>query len=70
MRKERVFLQEKFGFNLDKYSKVDKRKLLRNCVVPELGLHIFNSSLEKKYTQNSLTKTAFNKPNTHLREKQ
>lgn len=41
--KEREFLQEKFGFNLDKYKGVDKRKLLRNAVVPELGLHIFNS---------------------------
>lgn len=38
--KEREFLQSKFGFNLDNYSNVDKRLLLRNCVVPELGLHI------------------------------
>ena len=41
-KKERELLQEKFGFNLDKYTGVDKRLLLRNCVVPELGLHIFN----------------------------
>ena len=40
--KEREFLQDKFGFNLDKYTGVDKRSLLRNCVVPELGLHIFD----------------------------
>ena len=40
--KERELLQEKFGFNLDKYSGVDKRLLLRNCVVPELGKHILD----------------------------
>lgn len=44
--KEREFLQDKFGFNLDKYSGVDKRLLLRNCVVPELGLHIFNCAFK------------------------
>lgn len=38
--KERELLQEKFGYNLDKYSGIDKRLLLRNCVVPELGKHI------------------------------
>lgn len=37
---ERAFLQEKLGFNLDKYTGIDKRKVLRNCVVPEMGLHI------------------------------
>lgn len=37
---ERIFLQNKLGFDLDKYEKVDKRLLLRNCVVPQLGLHI------------------------------
>ena len=40
--KEREFLQQKFGFNLDKYKGVDKRKVLRNCVTPELGMHILN----------------------------
>lgn len=39
---EREFLQEKFGFNLEKYSGINKRLLLRNCVTPELGLYIFN----------------------------
>ena len=39
---ERKMLQEEFGFNLDKYTGVDKRKLLRNCVVPELGKHILD----------------------------
>lgn len=40
--KEREFLQEKFDFNLDKYTGIDKRKVLRNCVVPELGKHILD----------------------------
>ena len=30
-------LQNKLGFNLDKYGYPDKRKLLRNCVEPEVG---------------------------------
>ncbi len=38
--KEREVLQEALGFNIDKYSGVDKRLLLRNCVLPELGKHI------------------------------
>lgn len=47
LKKEREFLQIKFGFNLDKYSGIDKRLLLRNCVVPELGKHILDSGLKK-----------------------
>lgn len=39
--KEREFLQEKFGFDLSKYTGIDKRNVLRNAVVPEMGLHIF-----------------------------
>lgn len=34
--------QDKLGFNVSSYKGVDKRKVLRNCVNPELGLHIFN----------------------------
>jgi len=36
-------LKEKKGFDLDNYRKTDKKLLLRNCVEPELGLHIFKS---------------------------
>jgi DNA (cytosine-5)-methyltransferase 1 len=45
--KDRERLSALFGFNLDKYTGldgVDKRTLLRNCVLPELGLHILNES--------------------------
>jgi len=49
---EREFLQEKLGFDVSKYNKVDKRKVLRNCVVPEMGLHILNSALKIKESNN------------------
>lgn len=34
-----------YDFDLSKYSIKDKRKILRNCVNPELGLHILNQSM-------------------------
>ena len=36
--------EQKTGFDLSKYKNIEKRLLLRNCVVPELGLHILNES--------------------------
>lgn len=57
VEKEREFLQNKLGFNIDKFKGIDKRKVLRNCVVPELGLHIFNcSKKEEKFTLTSRVK--------------
>ncbi len=38
------------GFNLDKYKGIDKRTILRNCVRPELGLHIFNMAFKEPQT--------------------
>lgn len=35
-------LEKRKGFDLSKYKGIDKRKILRNCVEPETGLHIFN----------------------------
>ena len=35
------------GFDLYRYSGIDKIKTLRNCVEPELGLHIFNCAFSK-----------------------
>lgn len=43
--------EEKLGFDLSKYAKLDKRKALRNCVRPELGLHILNESKRKVYEE-------------------
>lgn len=38
--------QENKGFDLSKYSGVDKRLLLRNCVEPHTALHILNCALD------------------------
>jgi len=35
-------LQQRKQLNIDDYNINEKRKILRNCVEPELGLHIFN----------------------------
>ena len=37
-------LQKKYGYDLSKYKLSNKRQVLRNCVEPELGLHILNCS--------------------------
>jgi len=38
------------GFDLSKYKGIDKRTLLRNCVNPELGLHIFQEAFREYKT--------------------
>lgn len=43
-------LANKYNYDLEflkKFSGLDKRKILRNCVIPELGLHILNQALGK-----------------------
>jgi DNA (cytosine-5)-methyltransferase 1 len=44
--------QERLGMNIDNY-KIDirKDKILRNCVLPELGLHILNESKREVYQE-------------------
>jgi len=37
-------LQYRKSLNLDKYDITNKRQILRNCVEPEVGLHILNES--------------------------
>lgn len=44
---EREFLQQLTGFRIDSYKGVDHRQLLRNCVLPEMGLYVFNSQFKK-----------------------
>lgn len=39
---------QKTRFNLDAVDITDKRQLLRNCVEPELGLHVFKSAFVEK----------------------
>jgi DNA (cytosine-5)-methyltransferase 1 len=36
---------KKLGFDLSKYSGINKEKVLNNCVAPEIGLAIFQSAL-------------------------
>ena len=36
--------KEMLGFDISEYKNIGRRdKILRNCIIPELGLHIFNS---------------------------
>jgi DNA (cytosine-5)-methyltransferase 1 len=37
-----------YGYDLSKYKVADKRLMLRNCVEPEIGLHILNNIESKK----------------------
>lgn len=43
--------EERLGFNLSKYANIDKRNILRNCVRPELGLHILNEAQRNIYPE-------------------
>lgn len=46
-------LEERKGFDLSKYKSIniEKKLILRNCVEPELGLHIFNESKMNVYQE-------------------
>jgi DNA (cytosine-5)-methyltransferase 1 len=39
--------QKRIGFDLSKYKGIDKTKVLRNCVNPLVGLHIFNMAFKE-----------------------
>ena len=39
---------KRYGFDISKTDLKDKRKILRNCVNPRLGLHIFNMAYKEK----------------------
>jgi len=41
-------LQKKFGYDLSGYKLPNKRQVLRNCVEPQLGLHILNATQQTK----------------------
>ena len=36
------------GFNMDKYTGIDKEKTLRNCVEPKTGLHVFSEAFKQQ----------------------
>lgn len=46
--------EEKFGYNLSKYKGINKRLVLRNCVVPQLGKHILDLAINPIIIQPSL----------------
>ena len=48
-------LQKRKQIDLSKYDIINKRQLLRNCVEPELGLHIFNQAKGIKLQTDQLT---------------
>ena len=55
---------EGYGFDLNGKNYGDKRKLLRNCVDPKLGLHIFESAYkEDKQKLLSVSPTSQTSPN-------
>lgn len=43
IRKTTSELEDHLGYNLGRYKITNKRLLLRNCVEPEVGLHIYNA---------------------------
>ncbi|HUX60371.1 MAG TPA: DNA cytosine methyltransferase [Ignavibacteriaceae bacterium] len=50
-------LQQLKGFDISEYGGIDKTKTLRNCVEPEIGLHILNEARGySKETQEKLFK--------------
>lgn len=51
-------LQKFHGFDLSDYKIKDKRKLLANCVKPELGLHIFKCAFKESQLTLNDAKTA------------
>lgn len=49
IRKEQIpQLEKRYGFDLSSMSLENKRQILRNCVEPELGLHVFNCAFRIK----------------------
>lgn len=48
IREDISFVSKKVGFDVSNYDNIDKRKVLNNCVEPELGLHIFNMAFKEQ----------------------
>ena len=46
--KELLDLEKYHGFFIGNYTKIDRRKVLRNCVRPQLGLHVFNCAFKER----------------------
>lgn len=46
--------EERFGYDLSPYKGIDKRRALRNCVVPKLGKHILDLAINPIILQQTL----------------
>ena len=46
IRDDNKLMAEDYGFNIEDLQGVEVRKVLRNCVVPEIGLHIFEQIIK------------------------
>ena len=47
-RTTNTFRQENLGFDLSGYSGLNKTTILRNCVKPELGLHVYRCAFKEE----------------------
>ena len=56
-----------YGFDINKFKAENKRKILRNMVNPEIGLHIFNCAFKEK--QQTLKLEYFKKKETIVSKK-
>jgi len=56
-----------YGFDINKFKAENKRKILRNMVNPEIGLHIFNCAFKEK--QQTLKLEDFKKKRALVRKK-
>lgn len=51
IRKTTEELEAHLGYDLSKYKVTNKRLLLRNCVEPAVGLHIYNAALKSQLSK-------------------
>ena len=53
------YLEKYFGFDLSKYEIPNKRQILRNCVIPEIGKHFLDRARNIQESENTEQKTLF-----------
>jgi len=63
IRENMQFVQDKVGFDVSSYN-VNKRRVLNNCVEPEIGLYIFNMAFKNRQEVLLLDKTEGKNENT------
>ncbi len=58
------------GFDLDNYNLKDKTKILRNCVVPELGKLVLDRAMNIKKQSEVLQTSLFQQPSIQFKYEQ